>query len=269
MLANLVKSMLKPLVRILIRNEVSHSEFAELARQVYVETAYQNFALPRRKMSYARVSILTGLSRKEVVRLTKLCQEDQPAEKKVKANRAARVVTGWLSDVDFVDAQKRAKVLPLKSTENGGISFADLVKRYSGDISLGAILDELERLDIVRYSRDENSVALTCQGYIPQQDSPERLETFFSCASTLLHTGVYNLECKAEEPRLQRQLNYRNVSVATAEKFQQYSKEKSAQLLLDCKLWLDKETQKKNFPNTQKFQEIGLGIYYFEDSNDD
>ena len=78
--------LLKPLIRILIRNEVSHSEFAELARQAYVETAYEHFALPKRKMTFARASVLTGLSRKEVVRLKKTSSE-APKEKKIKANK--------------------------------------------------------------------------------------------------------------------------------------------------------------------------------------
>ena len=53
-------------------------------------------------------------------------------------------------------------------------SFSALVARYSGDITLGAILDELIRIGVVsRDSRDR--VHLESLGYIPQEDELEKI----------------------------------------------------------------------------------------------
>ena len=64
--------LLRPLVRILLRNGVSHRTFAEIAKWGYVDVAHQEFGLEGRKQSISRVSVLTGLSRKEVMRVRNL-----------------------------------------------------------------------------------------------------------------------------------------------------------------------------------------------------
>jgi len=57
--------MLKPLVRLLIAQGVTHAEFSETAKEVYVEIALRHFETEG-KVNKSRVAILTGLTRKEV-----------------------------------------------------------------------------------------------------------------------------------------------------------------------------------------------------------
>ena len=59
-LAKAVTKMLQPLARMLLRYEVSHSEFAEMARRAYVDVAYKYFSIPNRKQTYSRVAVLTA-----------------------------------------------------------------------------------------------------------------------------------------------------------------------------------------------------------------
>ena len=59
-----------------MRHEFSHSEMTEMVRKTYVEVAYDVFAVPDRRMTYSRAALLTGLSRKEVVRLRNDIIED-------------------------------------------------------------------------------------------------------------------------------------------------------------------------------------------------
>ena len=57
--------MFKPLVRLLIAQGVTHAEFSETAKEVYVETALRHFETDG-KVNKSRIAILTGLTRKEV-----------------------------------------------------------------------------------------------------------------------------------------------------------------------------------------------------------
>ena len=68
--------LLRPLVRILLRNGVSYSTFADYAKWVYVDVASKEFGIRGRKQSTSRVSVLTGLSRKEVMRVRQLPRPD-------------------------------------------------------------------------------------------------------------------------------------------------------------------------------------------------
>jgi len=270
-LAKAVITVLRPLLRVLIRNEVSHAEFAELARQAYVEVAYENFSIEGRKTTYSRVAVLTGLSRKEVVRLHKLLNSEEPVIRST-PNRAIRVINGWLQDEEFLDADGKPKVLPLQGQNK---SFAALVARYSGDITLGAVVDELERVGVV-HRPNKNTVRLNALGYIPHEDELEKIRILSECAADLLDTAVHNLDADEDDARFQRQMIYPQVPQEVLEDFKRYSSDKSSQLLQDFNRFLtDKIQQSAEQDNTSsdthtnsihKKQEyrIGFGMYYVE-----
>lgn len=255
---------LRPLIKLLIKYGYSHSEFAELAKKVYVDTAKAHFEIPNRKLTHSRISVLTGLSRKEVVRLSELsgCSESI----KLTPNRAARVVTGWLDDEDFLDSNKQPKTLAIRGEQ----SFSTLVDRYSGDITAGAIVDELVRIGVAKQDKDNNTIQLVQHGYIPEGNDMEKMAVLSACAANLLETGEYNINrAEHESARFQRQLQFQQISPALAETFKQYSEQKSLELLLHYDEWLKqekvKEEDKSPMPlNTTPLQ-IGVGIYHFED----
>ena len=68
-----------PLARLVLKRGLAFGQFAELAKQAYVEVAKRDFAVPGRKMTVSRVAVLTGLTRKEARRLLK---EEPPADTK-------------------------------------------------------------------------------------------------------------------------------------------------------------------------------------------
>ena len=75
----------RPLVRIFLRNSVSHATCAELVKRVYVEVANTEFRIAGKKQSVSRITTLSGLTRKEVHRLLTL-----PADLKSSADKEYR-----------------------------------------------------------------------------------------------------------------------------------------------------------------------------------
>lgn len=264
-LPNAVVHILKPLIRVLMRNEVSHAELSALAKQAYVDVAYQHFTIPNKKMTYSRVAVLTGLNRKEVVRLTKKENESVMAGT---PNRSTRVINGWLNDPDFLDKNKDPLVLNIK----GENSFSTLVARYSGDITIGAIIDELERIGVANRINSEQ-VLLNQQGYIPENGEIEKIDILSTCTSDLLSSAVHNLEHGKEDGRFQRQLVYKNVPHEIAVEFQEISTKKSSDLLIELNKWLGSKlanTKECNIESTDaphdNQKRVGLGIYFFENA---
>jgi len=264
LIENLVISVLKPLIHLLMRLDVSHSEFAEMAKKAYVDVAREKFALPKRKMTTSRIAVLTGLSRKEVVRLDVNTTNDQNTSKP-KHNRAARVVTGWLQDKEFCEQGGKPKDLPQK----GVSSFATLVERYSGDITAGAVKDELLRTGNVEVIKDDK-LHLVQAAYIPSQDEMEQFNVLAQCAERLLSTGVFNITKDASlMARYQRQLTHRQVSQKLAQQFSQHCKTESQNLLMQLDTWLNQQVNKADSHTDQETVSVGLGIYYFEDKDHD
>ncbi|MEE9494397.1 MAG: DUF6502 family protein [Gammaproteobacteria bacterium] len=258
-LAKAVIRILKPLVKVLINNDISHGEFAEYTKRAYIDVAYEHFSIPNRKTTYSRVAVLTGLNRKEVVRLTKQAMEEvQP--RKGTTNRAMRVVSGWLQDADFQDADGQPEDLPLKDVDK---SFETLVMRYSGDITARAVLDELERVGIARFDFASQQVRLLQQGFIPRYSEPEQIDVLSVCVSDLLETAVHNLD--SEDPYFQRQLIHKDIPEDLAREFKAYSQKKSFALLKDLNHWVTKRVDGST-SETQRLSRVGVGIYYFEDA---
>ncbi|MDH5694319.1 MAG: DUF6502 family protein [Gammaproteobacteria bacterium] len=255
-----VLRILKPVVRVLLRNQVSISEFMEIAKRAYVQVANQHFSIPNRKKTFARVAVITGLHLKEVKRV---CEEDENEVSPPKGpiNRANQVIGGWLSDKDFLDQQGQPKVLELKRDEK---SFEELVHRYSGDLTARAILDELERVGaIVRVNKE--SIRLVQHGFIPKKSEMETFKIVAKHASDLLNTGVHNIEHSADEARFQRQVTYVDVPESVMEEFRKYSSEKSGELLRDFNSWLALHSKKTELNQNEKTGRVGVGIYYFKD----
>ncbi|MGD8940979.1 MAG: DUF6502 family protein [Gammaproteobacteria bacterium] len=258
-LAKATIRILRPLIKMLIRFNVSHGEFAELAKQAYIDVAYQDFSIPSRKTTHARVAVLTGISRKEVMRLSKMEERDIPFTKG-SVNRASRVITGWLKDSEFLDVHNTPKILPLRG---GKASFEKLVARYGGDVTMGAILDELERIKAVT-NPTQDTIKLDSQGYIPQQDAEEKINILSMSTADLLGTAVHNLDHEKDEARFQRQVIYRHIPEGVAREFKQYSNEKSLELLLEYNRWLDQHPRRTAPEADEPIKRIGVGIYYFE-----
>tara|TARA_R110001599_G_scaffold302362_1_gene508022 strand:- start:3199 stop:4020 length:822 start_codon:yes stop_codon:yes gene_type:complete len=263
-LTRLFLQLLGPIVRIAIKNKISQKEFDEIVRQAYVNESYRNFCLPKQKMTISRVAVLTGLSRKEVVRLSD--NSSSSAVPKTLLNRAARVTMGWITDPRFCDEDNQPKLLALKDKNEG---FPALVELYSGDVTAVAMLDELI-LSGMASKTDDGYVRLNNSSYIPNTDELEKLEILYGCATDLLKTGVHNIEAtKKEDALFQRQFNRHSVPESLIKEFKVYSQQKSLDLLLNYSHWLRSKIKAHVEQPNEQTKRIGIGIYFAEDEDDD
>src|SRR6185369_4058009 len=164
--------------RILLRHNVSFLTFSDLAKRVFVEVAEESFPPGGRKQSVSHIAMLTGLSRKEVLRVKRLPHPSDD-EALAQQERSTRVISGWTHDTRFLDAE--GNPLPLRFDGQEG-SFSDLVRRYSGDIPPRAVLDELFRVGLAERQTD-GRIRLITRGYIPRAGSAEKLSILGSEAS--------------------------------------------------------------------------------------
>jgi len=249
----------------LIRYEMTHAELTELVRQTYVEVAYDAYSIPEQEMTMSRVAVLTGLTRKEVVRIRALLQNSEEVIRDA-PNRAQRVVHGWLSDPEFLDDNNLPNILPIKGPTG---SFVQLVKRYSGDISFGAVLEELNFVGVTSQP-DKLNVQLINQAYIPRQDEIEQVRILTMCIADLFNTTLHNIEASDEQKRFQRQVVYNKVNSVVAEKFRHISAERAEALINGLNDILASENHKaidqhKKSDAMERDVRLGFGLYYFEE----
>ena len=254
---------LRPLVRLLLRYGVSAGAFEELVRRVYVEVAEKDFQVDGKKQTTSRISVITGLNRKEVAKLQKLPSiEDTDVDERY--NRAARVVTGWLRDQRYRTKAGLPAVLPFEGKQ----SFSELVNKYSGDMPPRAVADELMRLHIIEVTRT-NSLKLLSKGYVPQDSEVDKLQILGTDTADLIATIDHNLSHKQEEAKFQRKVSYDNVPVQYVEEFRKHSAKLSMDLLIKLDTWLAKRDRDANPKVKGKGKaRVGLGIYMMEETID-
>jgi hypothetical protein len=255
-----IEQLLRPLFRVLLRHSVSYGAFEDMAKRVYVDVALKDFGLPGKKPSTSRVAVLSGLTRKEVQRLLSE-PEDEAAEVADRYNRAARVLSGWARDRDFLDTEGAPRML----AQDGEHGFAELVKRYSGDIPARAVLDELVRVGSV-VQRPDGLLQLLTNAYVPQNSTVDKLGILGRDVADLIDTIDHNLEHGSTQPRFQRKVMYDAIPPSALPAFRKLSAQQSQALLEKFDRWLaakdlDQSPQEDPGPRVR----VGVGIYYFEE----
>jgi hypothetical protein len=262
-LASAVFRLLTPLVGILLRNGMSFDAFADLARRAYVEVGMKDFGIPGKKQTISRVSILTGLSRKEVQRILAEKGLAGGIEVRESYNRAARVIAGWVRDADFTDAAGNPIAL---SPEGTHTSFSLLVKRFSGDVPARAVLDELLRVGAVERSAD-GRICLLSRAYIPRTSDLDKLDILGADVADLIATIDHNLQRSGSDPRFQRKVMYDNVAQESVAEFRAMSAAQAQALLEAMDKWLSQRDLDVNPSRTGTGRmRAGIGIYYFEEN---
>ena len=256
-----VLRLLRPLVRILLRNGVSYSTFADFVKWVYVDVASKEFGIKGRKQSTSRVSVITGLSRKEVLRVRLLPRPDDHATTE-KYNRAARVIAAWRRDRKFLDTEGKPALLPIAGSD---VSFSELVKRFSGDVPVRATLDELIRVGAVERLED-GRVSLLTRSYVPEHSDADKLHILGTDVALLISTIDHNMNPSSVGPFFQRKVAYNNLPDEVLPDFRKHSAKRAQTFLESLDRWLARHDRDVNATvrGTGRNQ-AGIGIYYFEE----
>jgi hypothetical protein len=169
-----IARLLRPLVRLFIRCGITFPALCDLLRELYVNVAEHDFALKGKVQTDSRVSLLTGIHRKEVARLRGAGAPVSTVPASI--SRTSRIFARWLSAPEFTDAEGHP--LPLARTSDDGLaSFESLVVSVTRDVRPRAILDEWLDRHLVMIDAD-GRVVLTEAAFIPPGGSDQQLYYF-------------------------------------------------------------------------------------------
>lgn len=263
-LTHALDQLLEPLVELMLRGGIPHKAFAEVAKRVYVRVVEREGGIEGRKQTVSRMSVLTGLTRKEVSRV--LQEAERPSMQTAERySRASRVVAGWLRDERFLEAGAPA-VLPVD--DGSERSFAELVRAFGGDVPSRAMLDELERAGTVAVEGEV--VRLVERGYLPKRGEADKLQILGSDVAGLIGTIRRNLDAAPDDAWFQRKVFADNLSVAALPALRRLTAEQGQSLLETLAAWMAEhdcdEHPELEGPSGGR---AGIGIYYFEETPED
>jgi hypothetical protein len=158
-----MRALLGPIARLALAQGVSFAALEEMMKEAFVDEAVkaQPAQAPSRLVS--RISVATGLNRREVTRLTR----QQRAVRAVRASPASEVFTRWMTDPQWCEGAGEPKPLPRVAPVDGGPSFESLAHAVTRDVHPRSLLDELCRLGIARLDDATDTVRLVRNAFVP------------------------------------------------------------------------------------------------------
>ena len=166
-----VQRLMRPLARLLMAYGVNFVAFCDLAKGVFVEVAARDFHHGDEVTTDSRVSLLSGVHRREVKRLREeMLGEALPPSV---VSFGAQVVSRWCAEAMFLDHQRQPLPLPRQASQGGEVSFERLVESVSKDIRPRAVLDEWLRLGVVTLDA-EDRVHLVERAFVPVRGLEEK-----------------------------------------------------------------------------------------------
>lgn len=257
------RTMLRPVIRVLIHNGVTYSEFCKLAKTLFVEVCASDFGLQGRPTNMSRIATMTGIDRKEVKRVKDaLEQSDLVEDNQNEQDRLTRILSAWHQDVSYVADSGTPLELPLEA--DGDVkNFTRLVKAYGGDIPVSTILKELLGSGCIEKT-EAGDLRVLKRFYVPANNNPESLLRASSVSSEILNTMFHNLYVVGKEKRarsrFERRASNNAIAIKDAAAFERFVEYEGQAMLERVDAWLT-EHECDVATHKQDVVRMGVGTY--------
>ena len=198
-----LEGLLKPVARFCLRRSLKLQEFTETAKTVFLQVAAEEIEREGAPVSTSKLSVITGLHRRDVMRLFKKQETKLTSDTSI----VSRVIGQWQNDSRFSKAGKpRALKFEGKNSE-----FMELVRSVSKDLNPYTVLFELERIGAVSKDNDNDIVTLESKVYVPSGDIKESLSLLASDSADLVEAVEENIFKPQPMPNLHIKTQYDNI----------------------------------------------------------
>lgn len=254
-----LRRLLRPLVRLMVARGITYPYLADLLKGLFVEVADADFRIEGQAPSDSRVSLLSGVHRKDVSRLRGL----DPAEAApAPVPLTAQVFARWVGDPAWRNRRGQPLPLPRLASGGGDKSFDALVSGISTDIRPRVLLDEwLDRGLVVL--DDQDRVCLQTQALLPSAAEDEKLHYFVHQLHDHAAAATHNL--LGGEPHFDRCVHADGLTSADVQALRELARTQGLQTLLA----LNDEAQRlqaAHGPETPEARErFTLGIYFYNE----
>jgi Family of unknown function (DUF6502) len=209
-LHNTLRKVLRPLVRLMLSQGINYTMVLEDLKRVFVSVAEDEFKIEGKEQTNSRITLLTGVHRKDVQRI----RDEQNDVHEPPFSLSAQIFGLWLGDSKYLDESGQPRALP-RLASKGVISFESLVASVSKDFRARPVLDEWLRLGFVSLDYNDH-VRLNVQAFIPNQDLEYKLSFLAMNVHDHMSAAVSNLNSK-NEPMLERCVYYDGLTAANVE----------------------------------------------------
>ena len=254
-----LRRVLRPMVKLMLARGITYPYLADLLKALFVDIADKDFRLDAKPPTDSRVSLISGVHRKEVNRLRQEMASDTEIAPSV-VSLGAQLVAVWLGSAQYLDENNRPKPLARFVSEGGAMSFEALVAGVNSDIRPRVVLDEWLRLGVVRFD-EEHRVCLNEAAFIPAEGFDEKAFYFGHNLHDHMAAAAHNL-MGAGKPFLERTVHYDELSANSIATLAA----QSGQVGMEALLAINKSAmalEAVDANDTAPRQRMTFGIYFY------
>lgn len=253
-----IRYLLRPMVRLLLSHGISYVTFCEMVKSAYVKVADAEFKLDAKPQTDSRISLLTGIHRREVNRLRneKVTEIYLPQD----ASMSALLLSIWNGNPDYLDEQGLPIPLPRLASKGELRSFESLVQSVSKDFRSRVVLDEWLRQGIITLDSDD-LVHLSTDAFVQPQDMAEKIYYFGQNIHDHMAATVHNL-AGGKPPFLERCVFYDKLSADSTRDLADYSRIVGMRSLHAVNKRAA-ELQKRDQQNPDAMYRANFGVYHY------
>lgn len=222
------RRVMRPMVRLMMRSGVTFPVLADTLRHLFVEVAVADILTDPKARTDSRISLLTGVHRKEIKRLRDL-PPDATATQQI-VTIASQIIATWLGGTAFTGADGRPLALP-RSASAAGPSFDTLVESVTNDIRPRAVLEDLLSHGMV-YIGEQDQVHLNTDAFIPRPGGEEQLFYFARNLHDHVAAAVLNISADGAPPFLDRSVHYDGLTEPQARMLEAFARSSAMRALL-------------------------------------
>lgn len=254
-----ITKILRPLVGLLLEHSLTYSWLSSLLKSIYVDVAEREFKLPDKPQTDSRISLLTGVHRKDIRRLrqTPLVDTAPPAS----VFLGAQLVALWTSDTRF--SSKRGKPRPLSrlSATDEEPGFELLVTSISKDIRPRSVLDEWLRLGVVEID-NKDRVCLKTDAFIPSEGFEEKAYYLGQNLHDHLAATRHNVQGNTP-PHMERSVYYDDLSQESVKELRRESEKEGMRALKTINA-LARKLQIRDRKSLDNHHRTNFGVYFYD-----
>jgi hypothetical protein len=262
LLRRAMRSILRPLARVAVARGLPLSALQQILKDVLVDAARQELARRGEKPTQSRISVLSGVHRKDV--RAALSQTPVRSGAREPVSRAESVVGRWLGDPAYRDDAGQARTLPRAGPAP---SFEALVAGISTDVRPRTVLEELKRLGFVRHDAGADTVALDTAAFVPSADEAHLLRLFEANLSDHASAAAANVTGD-DGPFLERAVYYTHLPPDAVEALHRTARADSRTLLEKLNAEALAAQVRDPAAHPRPLQRFRFGVYFYRDDLD-
>lgn len=205
----------RPLARFCIRHAMQFQVAEEALRRAFVAVAKEEVAQSGSVPNVSRISVTTGINRRDVGRLMGHLESD-PEQIEAETGIIVRVIGTWRGAARYLTESRKPRTLSVDGKQS---EFFDLVRSVSKDANPYAVLAELWRLNLI--DRTERGVRLRSQAYVPAGDVRRGLGLLSTDLDDLISAVDENVFRPRPVPNLHIRTEYDNVPAVVGDKLRE------------------------------------------------